>query len=315
LDVNGAVKISSTAGFDAFKFGKGLFAAYDSVNNEGEISSLDLTASNSNNWVYSNLTLNGGYLFLNQKQPSPNMTPEGKDKSKGNVAIGTLVGLLPKNQLDVAGSVAIGSGYAGKQTAQANGLLVEGQVGIGTTNPVGQLDIRDATNTRHLLQVNHDSTADWGYNTIFKVRSDNTKAIAVRKEKADEWNGTETFVLYGSGAVWANGSWRWSDKRWKEDIKPLQNTLDKVTKLQGVSYKWDKKTRPTNDDRTHIGFVAQEVETVLPEMVSTDEKGFKAVAYDEMSAILVEAVKELKAQNDALKTIVCKDHPGELICR
>jgi len=230
----------------------------------------------------------------------------------------TPVATVPSGEIGVRS----GGGYQ-KLTITGNPLILNESgnnrnVGIGTTTPRVKLDVRadpsGSTNTT-ALWVSNDDAADWGYNTIFKVTRDNTKAIAVRKEKADEWNGSETFVLYGNGSVWASGSWRWSDKRWKNDIKPLQNTLDKVTKLQGVSYKWNKETRPANDDRMHIGFIAQEVEKVLPEMVSTDEKGYKAVSYDEMTAVLVEAVKELKAQNDALKAVICETNPTKPICQ
>jgi hypothetical protein len=61
--------------------------------------------------------------------------------------------------------------------------------------------------------------------------------------------------------------------------------------------------------------IAQEVESVLPDLVSTDTEGYKSLAYDKMTAVLVEAVKELKAQNDALKAIVCEDHPEKAICQ
>jgi len=122
---------------------------------------------------------------------------------------------------------------------------------------------------------------------------------------------------YKLGTVKANNFIPSSDKRWKTNIKPLQGALDNVLKLQGVSYNWNTKDYPNNgfDDKPQIGFVAQEVEPVLPELVSTDDNGYKGVDYDKMTAVLVEAVKELKAQNDALKAIVCQDHPEEAICQ
>ena len=55
-----------------------------------------------------------------------------------------------------------------------------------------------------------------------------------------------------------------------------------------------------------VGFIAQEVEKVLPEVVSTDSEGYKSVSYDKFSAVLVEAVKELKKENDELKARLLK---------
>jgi hypothetical protein len=103
-----------------------------------------------------------------------------------------------------------------------------------------------------------------------------------------------------------------SDQRLKQNIQPLENSLAKVEQLRGVSFEWKDKAQ---DAGTQVGMIAQEVETVLPELVSTDSEGYKSLAYDKMTAVLVEAVKELKAQNDALKAIVCEDHPEKAICQ
>jgi hypothetical protein len=88
--------------------------------------------------------------------------------------------------------------------------------------------------------------------------------------------------------------------------------LAKVAQLRGVSFEWKDKAQ---DAGTQVGMIAQEVETVLPELVSTDSEGYKSLAYDKMTAVLIEAIKELKAQNDALKAIVCEDHPEKAICQ
>jgi hypothetical protein len=120
-----------------------------------------------------------------------------------------------------------------------------------------------------------------------------------------------------NGRMRAKEFTKWSDERWKTDIAPLEGSLDKISKLQGITYKWDIENNPDIrfDNETHIGFTAQNVEQVLPELVSTDEDGYKSMSYDDMTAVLVEAVKELKAQNDALKAIVCEDHPEKAICQ
>lgn len=90
-----------------------------------------------------------------------------------------------------------------------------------------------------------------------------------------------------------------SDIRLKDNIEPLQNSLEKVMKLQGVTFAW--KADPEN--RTSIGFIAQEFEKVIPELVFTNETdGYKGINYAEVSAVLAEAIKELKADNDRLKS-------------
>ena len=93
-----------------------------------------------------------------------------------------------------------------------------------------------------------------------------------------------------------------SDERMKEKIKPIDSALNKVAMLRGVAFEW--KDKQSHDKRTHLGVIAQDVEPVFPELVfSADDKdGAKAVNYNGLVAPLIEAVKELKAQNEALKT-------------
>jgi hypothetical protein len=87
-----------------------------------------------------------------------------------------------------------------------------------------------------------------------------------------------------------------SDERLKDNIKPITNALSDVTQLEGVSFDW-KDT----GTRGH-GFIAQQVEPILPDLVNTDEDtGMKSVNYIGMIGHLVEAIKEQQEQIDALK--------------
>jgi hypothetical protein len=86
-----------------------------------------------------------------------------------------------------------------------------------------------------------------------------------------------------------------SDERVKKDIKVLDNALENITKLNGVSYKY----RANNKDS--MGVIAQNIETVYPELVGQNEEGIKNVNYDGLIAPLIESVKELKSQNDELR--------------
>ena len=88
-----------------------------------------------------------------------------------------------------------------------------------------------------------------------------------------------------------------SDARLKKNISTLTSGLAMINSLRGVRYNWKDEQKPENK----VGFIAQEVEKVLPELVKTNKDGFKAINYAEMTAVLVEAVKELSAQIDDLK--------------
>ena len=101
---------------------------------------------------------------------------------------------------------------------------------------------------------------------------------------------------------WNANSWTsTSDRRWKKDIKTLDNSLDKIAALRGVSYQWRVDDFPNKNfsDGTQLGVIAQEIETVFPELVHTDKKGYKSVQYSNIVAPLIEAIKTLKHQNEA----------------
>jgi hypothetical protein len=89
-----------------------------------------------------------------------------------------------------------------------------------------------------------------------------------------------------------------SDVRLKQDITPIHNPLERVAQLRGVNYRWNDENMGRG---LQMGVIAQEVEAIFPEVVSTDDQGYKSVAYHKLVAALIEAVKELKTENDALK--------------
>lgn len=89
---------------------------------------------------------------------------------------------------------------------------------------------------------------------------------------------------------------RFSDRRLKQNETAIDDALRKVTLLNGKYFEWKY------DNRKDIGVIAQEIETVFPELVTTDKKTqFKQVNYAGLIGVLIEAVKELKKDNDQLK--------------
>jgi len=90
-----------------------------------------------------------------------------------------------------------------------------------------------------------------------------------------------------------------SDKRLKKNIKTVTSALDTVDALRGVTFEWKEGSGKA------IGLIAQEVQEVLPEIVSADDNGYLSIRYNNVVGILVEAIKELKADFEAYK----KTHP------
>ena len=94
-----------------------------------------------------------------------------------------------------------------------------------------------------------------------------------------------------------------SDLRLKKDITPFGSVLNQLTALQPVHYFWRASEFPDRHFGTSRadGLIAQDVEQILPDLVVTDSDGYKAVNYSKLPLLTVEAVKELKTENDALK--------------
>lgn len=93
-----------------------------------------------------------------------------------------------------------------------------------------------------------------------------------------------------------------SDKRLKTNLRPVSNALDKVIFLTGYSFDWKTQDTSYNYLRgSDVGFMADEVEQVIPEAVSTRGDGIKAVNYNKVVPLLVQSIKELKYEIEALK--------------
>jgi len=92
-----------------------------------------------------------------------------------------------------------------------------------------------------------------------------------------------------------------SDKRLKTNIVPIHNALENVNKLNGVYFDWVPKPGIHENEGHDIGIIAQEVEKLFPEIVETRDNGYKAVKYDRLVAVLIQAVNELKTEVDELK--------------
>jgi hypothetical protein len=86
-----------------------------------------------------------------------------------------------------------------------------------------------------------------------------------------------------------------SDQRLKINVETIENSLQKVTQLRGVSY------TSLQNDKKGIGVIAQEAEKIIPEVVQENADGYLSVAYGNITGLLIEAIKELKDEVQNLK--------------
>jgi hypothetical protein len=115
---------------------------------------------------------------------------------------------------------------------------------------------------------------------------------------------TPTQSLHVEGNIYYTGSLMTpSDAAFKTDIEPIENALDAVNQIDGVTYYWKQDQYPDKqfDDHRQIGLIAQQVKEVLPEAVSMQEDGYYAIDYSRLTPLLLEAIKQLKSENDDLK--------------
>jgi hypothetical protein len=138
---------------------------------------------------------------------------------------------------------------------------------------------------------------------------------------SDEENAVEVFTIRGmgnvgvgvvnpahkldvAGSAHATSFPTSSDERFKTEVRPLTHVLEKLDKIRGVSFEWNERYESLGRATGHreIGVIAQEVEAVFPELVTTwGEASYRAIDYGRLTAVLVEAIKQLRAETEALK--------------
>lgn len=106
---------------------------------------------------------------------------------------------------------------------------------------------------------------------------------------------TNTLEVGGTASKSSAGDWLAnSDARLKKDIQPLQGALQKLLQLNGITYQWnDTKTGTERPKEIQMGFTAQNIQQVFPQLVSADAQGYLQTAYGTYDALYVEAIKAL----------------------
>lgn len=189
-------------------------------------------------------------------------------------------------------SVAIGYGV----NAWTQSQFVIGQYNSDATNFSGG-DIKWESDDR--LFIIGNGTGIGAKSDAFVVYKDGKTSVG-QSVHADF--GSE--LLRVNGDIVANGTSYSSDARYKAKVETLPSALAKTLAMRGVYYNWKTEEFKEKDfsKERQVGFIAQEMEALYPELVKTDAKGYKSVDYAKITAILVEAIKEQQKIIEQLKT-------------
>ena len=136
----------------------------------------------------------------------------------------------------------------------------------------------------------------------FKVNSDATSdRITISGDNVGIGTISPTHLLQigmnGDATDAVANAWNtFSDRRWKTNLRNVEDPLRKIAAITGYYYNWIDRS----DTTTQFGVIAQDVETVLPEIVTTDASGYKSVDYSKLTALLIEGMKAQQAMIDDL---------------
>lgn len=262
----------------------------------------------------------------------------GAFDTAGKFGIGTT---SPSEKLSIAsGNISMSDSYAIKWgnnyltgldsvdalrlfTAGAERIRIDslGNVGIGTTSPQGKFTtvgtyatVTHSYASNDAISITSTGVNGGGYNAFTIGQANSTNNVGVMRFKYVGSGSTSNYLGLGfyanddiikikpdtnvefKGDVKAYVS---SDRFLKDNIKPIKKAIDKVKKIGGYEFDWnDNQTSYKGHD---IGVIAQEIEAVMPEIVTTRDNGYKAVKYDRIVPLLIEAIKEQQEQIDELK--------------
>ena len=177
----------------------------------------------------------------------------------------------------------------------------DGNIGMGTTNPQRKLHLLTNPSAPQLRMGDSQGYFELWAGGDFVIHEEGVAISRISIKGSGAYNGnvgisddSPMCKLDVAGTVCSNGTTLTSDRRFKKDIEPLKDVIQKLLKVEGVSYLFRQSEFPDHNFRggRHLGVVAQDLEKIFPELVITFKDGYKTVNYNGLIPLLIEGFKE-----------------------
>jgi hypothetical protein len=179
------------------------------------------------------------------------------------------------------------STYTGENGALDNQYIANG------ANYISSFDITTQTDSKY-LRSNANDTAT-GIISITNTTASTSKTSGALKVTGGV--GISGALNVGGDVV----AYASSDERLKDNIELISNPIEKVQSLKGVTWDWNDNADELQQSLPNVGVIAQDVEKVLPQLVTDRDNGYKGVDYAKLTGLLIEAIKEQQKEIDILK--------------
>ena len=272
-----------------------------------------LTLSDISNVSVNTTTLKKGHILTynstNQKWENTELSTDCPWKEVDEIAVnGTKVpgivykeynkftenGLIMDNYL-MLGSLGKATGKGSIAINGGNALAV-GTIAIGTGCEAQQ---------PNSIALGQNSIAKAYFSLVIGSNNkEDNQGLFIVGNGTSESSKNNAFAVMKDGTVSVSGTTvHTSDRRLKTNITPLEKSLDKVMKLNGVTFNWDKSNPKNANASTTLqyGFIAQELEKVIPELVNEGSDGYKTVNYVGVIPVLTQAIQEQQQEIEQLK--------------
>ena len=311
LVMSGSILPSVSNVFDlgsSTKFWRDLFISTGSIKFVGAAGTVVGTLTNVGNGLSldSGIIANGNSSFGTSSLAITSVT--GSLAVNGNVRVtnGGITGSIAATNGVISGSSQLTSSLDDRYLNVGGDSVVSGSSQVSLGSASGNIALATQTTGDYVASLVQGTGV-----TITNNSGENTTpTIAIGQSVATSANAQFNSLGIGMAASATAGridatndivAYSSSDIRFKENIKVIENPIEKIRKISGNTYDWKAENKIEHGyEGNDVGVIAQEIEEILPQLVQTRENGYKAVKYDKLVALLIEGIKVQQNQIDNL---------------